>query len=463
MLGLIRLILPWALLAVFLYRARVSRIFLLGIPFLLFMGESVFFDKLKLFHMPGRLDPNIIVTGWLVVVWVVASGRIGFGRRRDEGRPRTGKPARFLPEELAVLALGLVLFGHIVWLAVQTADFLTALGRGFDLLCMVVGYYLIRDIASQASRREVVSFLGTVVLANAVATGLFVVHQGLHVGLYTGEEYLTTTFAGKLITRSFYFAPRFVLLTLAFVLARRRWTVWWVAILLLTVAGVLVTYTRSLLLVVPVIFVLVLVTRALKRPDISRLLRRGLIALAVAVIAVAGFAAALPAEAGYFQQRLVGQGSSVKTDADLAVRVHYLTSTVAIVNRHDLLVGLGFPDAATEPTAAQVAMWGSDVAWIPVVYAAGLAGAVAFAAVFIAYGVRAFLLYWRGHGDREYLGLVYFATIVGTFILTGVSRVFMEPAALPVAFWLFAFVAAEARRPDDDQEAVLVTDRPQPS
>lgn len=237
MIAAVRMMVPWALLAVFLVCAFRWRIFLLGIPFLMFMGESVFFDTMKVFSIPGRLERPVLLLLWLLAVWALATGRLSQGHA---GVNRQGPSAeRRLPlEDLLILAFGALVIGHIAVGAVRTGDFAGAAGKGLGMLSVVVGYFLIRDIVAHASRREVVAFLGAVVLSNAIATALFIMHQGLQAGIYTGAANATTVFGGQVITRAFTFAPPFVLLTTAFVLARRRWTLGWGLVLLVTLVGV---------------------------------------------------------------------------------------------------------------------------------------------------------------------------------------------------------------------------------
>lgn len=109
---LLRLTLPLAAAAFFIWKARTSRIYLLGIPFLMFMGSSIFFEKARMFWAPGRLGPLLLTFVWLVIVWVVSTDLLfGSGSRRS--RPTPFGP-RMLPEELILVLIGaLVLFGAV--------------------------------------------------------------------------------------------------------------------------------------------------------------------------------------------------------------------------------------------------------------------------------------------------------------------------------------------------------------
>jgi hypothetical protein len=315
------------------------------------------------------------------------------------------------------------------------------------MLTMVLGYYLVRDIVSHATRREVISFLSMVVVANAIATTLFIIHQALPVDIYPRIE-SSVVIEGQVITRTLYFAPRFIVLTLAFVFARRRWGGVWAIVLLTTLLGIMLSFTRTLLLVAIVALLLAVGAREIKTPSTGRLLRRAVAIAAFGMLLLWGFVTFLPAPAHYFEQRLAGLSgdAAIASDSSFVVRTEFLAATVDIVRRRDLAFGLGFPLASQEASVANVTVWGADMAWILVVYRLGLAGVLAFAVVYVGHAIRAFLLFMRDPDEGEYLGLVYFVAIVAGLTYTGVSRTFMEPNLLPMGLWLFAFVAAEARR-----------------
>jgi O-antigen ligase len=452
----VQLAVPWALLVAFLACAVKWRIFFLGIPFLMFMGESVFFETMRVFRTPGRLDMYVLLLLWLLVAWALGTGRL-LPNRASPGQPSFAAARRrsFLPEELAIVALGALVVGHIVVDSLATADFAGAVGRGLGMLFMIVGYFLIRDIVGHATRREAVMFLGALVLANAAAAVLFILHQGLHVTIYTGGEHSTITFGGEVITRTHYFAPRLVVLAIAFVLARRRWTLQWTLVLLITLASVLVTYTRSLLLIVIAILLITLFAREMKQPTATRLLKRVLGVVCVGIVLLWSFATFLPTESHYLESRLAGLATNPtgSQDSSLRYRSGFLSLTVAIVKRTDPVFGVGFPQPASIPSAAQVETWGADMAWITVVYRLGFAGVFVFGSLFIGFGVRALLLFMRGTGDREYLGLIFLVALVASALWSGISRAFMEPNLLPMGLWLFAFIAAEARRPEESAAA----------
>ena len=108
--GLLRLAVPAALLLWFLWKARTNRLCLLGIPVLMVMGQSVFFDNMKVFWRPGRLDATTLTMAWLFVVWLFTATRPASDPLGVNVGPLG--PSRILPEELPFLLLALVMVGH---------------------------------------------------------------------------------------------------------------------------------------------------------------------------------------------------------------------------------------------------------------------------------------------------------------------------------------------------------------
>ena len=444
--SVLRLAVPLALLAVFLWNAMSSPLCLLGIPFMQLMGSSVFIERLRIFTIGASLGAQVPIMVWLVFIWIVCGAiRSRSGERRRELLTR---PAfRLLPEEALLLFVGVIACVHVLREFTLSGDMQSALGGALGFLSMIVGYFVVRDIVCSATRSEVVHFLGLVVIANTVAAALFVLHQGLHVHVYGHVEYSTVVFHGTLITRSFWFAPQLSGLSLAYVLARREWTGPWLTVLVITALSVWVSYTRTLVLIVIVAVVAALLVRETKRLDFARFLRRaiGIVAVGVAMLWVV--LAALPTESAFFGQRVseLSSGLSGSGFADWNVRVNHFVSAEKAVARKDVLFGAGFPSPPSAE-ADTVHRWSADMAWIAVVYNLGIAGVVLFGLIFVWSGARAYRLFVARSGAGEYLELVYLITLLATFLNTLISWVFMQTDFYPMGLWFFAFMAAEALR-----------------
>jgi hypothetical protein len=444
---LIQLAVPAALLAWFLWRARANRLFVFGIPILMVMGSSVFFDQMRPFWVPGRFSPQTHIMGWLIVAWAVAI----LTSRPTSGIPRVGifGAPRLLPEELAFLLIAVLLALHTLAVFSSTGDLGAAVTTASGLFYILMGYLLVRGIASRFSRSQTIEFLSAVVIANTVAAALYVAHQGLHLPIYPAAEYFTTVFHGQTITRTFTFAPQFSVLALGFVLARRAWTPGWLVVLTITVLSIVVSYTRTLLVAAAIAVLVAIIVRELKKPHIGRLLRRVLtIALSVAGALVL-FSVVRPVEYHFVLSRL-GEFTSAGGPTDVGNwdirRLHFL-AVQRVVGHADQLFGLGFPAPGSNAVDAHLHLWTSDMAWVPILYRLGWVGIVLFALVFAGFAARSLSLALQDPEERRYLGLVYLIAIVLTIVLSFVSWTFMEERVYAMGLWLLAFVAAEALRP----------------
>lgn len=86
--GLVRLGVPLFLLALFVWKARRSPIYLLGVPFLQVMGVSVLLERLRILDMGRRYGLQVPIVVTLVVVWAVCLAMPSGGEDRRREQPR---------------------------------------------------------------------------------------------------------------------------------------------------------------------------------------------------------------------------------------------------------------------------------------------------------------------------------------------------------------------------------------
>lgn len=448
--GALRLVVPTALLLWFLWRARVNRLFLLGVPLLMMMGQSIFFTSMRPFWTPARFEPQHHIMGWLFVVWLVL---LVTTPKHGERHAGLFGPGRLLPEEVPLLFVGVLIVAHAAVAAAPAADIAGAVAAAADLGYLILGYLMVRGIASRFPRRQVIEFLTVAVLANTVAAALYVLHQGFGLPIYDEGEYFRTTYAGVEITRTFTFMPQLNLLALGFILARQRWTPGWLAVLAVTVLSILVSYTRTLLITVVVAIVLAVVVREVRRPDPSRFFRRvTLVTLSVLLVAGAFFVL-LPAQSQFLVSRMseFASAGGVSDIGNWHVREFKYTSVEDVVVRNDPLFGMGFPEPASNPVDAKIYRYSSDMAWIPILYRTGYVGIALFALLLLGFGARSLLLTLGGVEERRYLGLTYLVTVALMTLVCFTSWVFMQPQIAPMGLWVLALIAAETLRPDVDE------------
>jgi hypothetical protein len=438
------ILLPLALLAYCLYQARRRPIFLLGVPFLQVMRHSVFFSVLKPFFVPGRW-PNGVMLFWLAVAWTWCAFQ-SRAQTRSTRVPRHEPMARFLPEEYLFVSLAVLVLAKLVRSALGSADLSTIAIQFAPWAQLLAGYWLVRGVVRRSSSQDTAAFLLFVAVATGIGSALFIVHQGLGIHIYEGKEYLEFTFNGVQLTRTFWFFPPLLTVSLAFCCARRSWGTGTVALAIVLIVATIVSYTRSALLSVGVLIAVPLALRSFKERRGGPFLRRlSTIGAALAIIVVI-LVVALPTPTSYLLSRMatITHASTVVEDPNLRVRQSYLSSVATTVSDQYPLVGapLGLADSMTE----NVGYWTADSTWVGVIYRTGFIGVALIMGVFVLFGIRAFGLFRSSNKTTEFLGAVYLATIIATFIGTFISWTFLSSGRYAMGFWLFAFVAGTACR-----------------
>ena len=446
--GAVRLALPALLLLFFVGRSVRQRIFLLGIPFLMYMTSSVFFDKMKIFWVPGRLSPSDHMMMWLVITWVVYFDLVLPAYRRVQPRPKLFGPALSGPEEAVLVGLLALAVLEIGLTALRFGEVSTAVGEAKGFIYLFAGYFLLRGMLCRAGRDDTVAFLKALVIVNTLAAGLFILHQGLHLQIYQATEYQVISFMGQRLTRSFYFMPQLLALALAYVFARRTWNVWWVGVLVVTLAALWVSYTRSLLLIALAELLVILAVRLLKAHQAGMVVKRAVTIIAVVTILGAAALVVLPVQSQYFLSRIsmATSSGSLTNDPNLQNRGEKLREVYAWIGTESHVLGQGFATSGQDPPAANVQTMASDLVWVPVLYRLGLLGVLLVVLLYAAAAWRSLGCALSGSGAAEFTALVLLGLIVGTFLESFVSWTFLNPVRTPMGLWVFALVVAEAYR-----------------
>jgi len=443
MITALNLLLPAGLAAYCFYSAMKRPIFLLGIPFLQVMQQSVFFKNIKLFWIPGRIGGNYLILVWMVLAWAWVIYRTEDQEWIDNRA--TWRPGRILPEEHVLMGLAILVLAKLLWVEVSVTDTKT-LTYNFALWGLpLVGYWLVRGIVSRSSSEDVAALLTFVAVATGIGSALFVVHQGLRIPIYQVTEYLVFTYKGQELSRSFWFMPPFLLFALALAVARRSWNVGTIGIMAVTMVAVVVSYTRSLLIAAAAVVAVVLALPWLKEGHPGLFLRRvsklgAILALVVVVLVVA-----LPTPTDYFLSRMesLTGAATVTEDQNVLVRQNDLSTVAATLSdRNQLLLGAGL--GTSDELFRKADDWTADSTWVGVVYSLGLFGVALTGAVFVLFGVRAFRLYMSSSGTAEFLGVAYLGAVLAMLATTFASWTFLDPRFSAMGFWLFAFISGEA-------------------
>lgn len=466
-----RLLLPSLLLLYFVWRSMRQRVFLLGLPVLMVMYYSVFFEGLTPFWMPSEWQPADKILLWLCVVWLIYFDLMLPWRRRTVRERRLFGPRPSLPEEAVMVGFAAYVLLVIGLTAVRHMDLGSALGEARPFIFVGVGYCLLRGILCHASRKDTLDLLAAIVVVNTIAAVLYILHQGLHIeNIYVGVvEHESLSFAGQRLTRSFYFMPQFLPLAIAFCIAKRKWGIWWLLVLVISLAAIWVSYTRALLIVALVEIVVMLGVLLLKRREASLAARRLLQVAAVVVVFVGAAFTLLPTESAYLVSRVssTGSGAAALQDQNFQVRVNKERTALEWSGDNGPLLGAGFVSSAQDSRVSAIERMAPDALWIPLLYRLGLVGVAFAVALFAAFAWRATNLSLSGRDDAGLLPLVLFGVVIGVFLQGFVQWTILNPWQTPMALWFIALITAETCRrraevgPQDagDDDALAVRDQ----
>ena len=135
---LIRLLFPYVLIVYFVRKGIKEPLYFLGIPFLMYMSQSIFFEGVKLFTIPGRLLWALQFI-WLILVWIVS---IIFDKdKREDG---ISKVLRFSAMDFCIFGLLIISFIGL-GLTVINYSVLTDVFKEFiALISLLVSYFIMK-------------------------------------------------------------------------------------------------------------------------------------------------------------------------------------------------------------------------------------------------------------------------------------------------------------------------------
>ena len=425
-----------ALLAFLVVRSRTNPLFLAGAATFFVLGRAVFIDVVP----NQQLLSTPLTTGDMVFV-ILGLGLLYARRLRPA--PRADVRARWV-WLAAVLVIFIVL--ELALTLSNQAFHPTRVLPVRDWLFIPIGYVMMLDILRRFSAREVEEYLGGLCLVTTLLMVLYIA-SALNVPVYPYAKYFTTTYGGVTITRDFSTLPLWAGVAWAYYLSRpmKSWRV--LAALGILAIGMILTYTRSVVLVEAGVAVLAALLHMAHRDLRSRSLAVAgpLLLLMVGVVLVT--AAVLPAQYGYLQSRFqlirIGGGTSV-SDRNLGLRTMAFEAARRAGAEVDPVFGAGLFDSS--PNGSGYVHDSADSDWIRIIFRAGWAGVAVFLAPLLIglwWGVRQFLTEPADHVPRRVILLTGLLSLSGALGLqfTGLMY-FMWPVLSLFALALVAYAAS---------------------
>lgn len=435
----------------FLYRTLKDPIFLMGIPFLMFLRSSIFFESVEIFRIPFRSiesidrNPDITLLVWMIIFWIIF-------RIRSENYPMLNNKNKIDIKSFSILDYSIV--GLIVITVVGFGMVLkeyVVLDQVYDkfivLLSLFVGFWIIRDTCSRVEINVLDKFLYNIVLVNSLASGLYFIHQGLHISIYSSatNEYLVTFFEGQVITRTFWFMPVLWFFSISYLLAmRRKKTIIDILLIGINILGIYISYTRSFLMIAILIFFVYFLLIGYKEKSLGNSIKNLLLGSIAAIAVFVAVSSFLPASTNYFLSRfkeLEDQPATVQSN-NLVYRFYKTERVIDRMNTSKRLFGYGSVTEKQNPFVKVVDGATADMGWAEVVFRWGFIGLVLFVLLYIGSMIKAFFLFLRTDGLVSQLSLMLLLTIISQVIEGFTSYTIMSPSRFAMALWYFGILSA---------------------
>jgi hypothetical protein len=439
MIALFREIFPYLLVLYFVIRGLKQPFFLLGIPFLMFMDNSIFIDGAKLFKIPGSLTYGLMFF-WLILLRFIAV----FLARSDE-KEDYSYMGRFNAIDICVLCLLLISFIGAGSTLLHYADVTDMVKEFIVLISLFVSYFIIKNWTSRITPEVLDDFLFNIVVINSLAACLYIIHQGLHFGIYLIPEYSVDVVQGVEITRTFYFMPQFLPLSVVYLLIfRHKKPVVYYVLLIINLLAIFISYTRSFLINAMLIFILYFIVTGLKEGRMGTVLKNILVFGFLGILGLFVLSKILPSNTQFFLNRFseLKQTSATSDPNNIEFRFQMTGLIIASMDDDKKILGMGPVTENQVSWVRNMRATTADMVWTGVIFRWGIVGLIIFIMLYVFSGFSALNFFLKSEGLLSDLGLLFFLYIFSQIIESFVSWTFMSAHGFATGLWYLGMLSA---------------------
>lgn len=436
-------ILPYLLLFYFIFRSLKEPVYLLGIPFLMFLGSCIFIENVKFFYIPGSLSYDIRFLFWIIMIGFVISYKYSSHSERKVMEYTNYSTFNFI--DYVIIGLILLTVINLFYVFGEYINIENVYTEFFTLISMFIGFFVVKKIISYVNLISLESFLYSIVIINTIASFLFIIHQGLHFTIYQGEEYSTEIFQGMVITRTFWFIPVLWSFSIAYLLTfKKSKSIIFIIMLTINLLSIFISYNRSTLINNSFIILLYFLFVGYRKKDYSSIAKNIIIAVVVGVGLFYAVSQFLPASTNYFKDRFkeLGKNSTDAESNNLVYRFQRTGDLINIIEPDKILIGYGPVTETQTPLVEIMHETTADMAWAGVAFRWGFLGLALFILLFIGSMIKAFNLFMKSEGKVSQLALLLLLLIVSQVIESITGWAFMSPDRLPMGLWYFGILSA---------------------
>lgn len=443
MISFISFFLPYLLLIYFLFRSVKNPGYLLGIPFLMFLRHCIFFENVKIFSIPGRFDPDILLIVWLIIVWII----LKFINTSQFSNKDNNLYNKNETNSLDYIVIGLMIISIIDLFIVfiQNLRIDNVFNEFVTLFSLFLGFFIIKNILRNFSPSDLADFLFSIVLINSLASCLYILHQGLHLSIYQNDEYISEIFQGEVITRTFWFMPLLWFFSISYLFVfKRPKSVFYFILLIINLFALFISYTRSFLIIAIIIILLYFLLNAYKQNNFSIAAKNIFLTIIMGLILFVAISKIFPANTNYFFSRFkeLKQNRFDEESNSLAYRFIKTGEIIEKIEPDKLILGYG-PVTETQLSLVRnmrVTTW--DLVWTGVLFRWGIIGVVLFVLLYTVSILKAFYLFMKRDDVLSKLALMLLLVIVSQAIESFVSATFLSTDRFATGLWYLAMLSA---------------------
>jgi hypothetical protein len=278
-----------------------------------------------------------------------------------------------------------------------------------------------------------------------MASGLYFIHQGLHIPIYQGEEYSSTIFQGVAITRTFWFMPPLWSFSIAYlVIFKKSKSIVFIGLLSINLLAIYISYNRSTLVANLFLIFLFFLLKGYKNQDYSSIFKNLIITSVAGIALFSAVSSFMPASTNYFLSRFK-ELKEQPADKQSNNLVYRFFKTDRVINRMDtqkVLFGYGSVTERQLPLVKMVDVASADMGWAEVIFRWGYLGLALFIILFVTSLIKSFFLFLRTEGIVSQLSLLILLSIISLIIEGFTSFSIMAPNRFAFGLWYLGILSA---------------------
>jgi O-antigen ligase len=256
--------------------------------------------------------------------------------------------------------------------------------------------------------------------------------------------HLEGIFRGVEITRTFDFMPRMLAFSVAFLLVFNEKRLFSFILLIINLLAIFITYTRSYLINVAIIFLFYFILIGFKKKSLKLVLKNVLIYGVLGFFGFIMLSKFLPANTEFFLDRFANIAKSSNSGEINTLEYRFLMTgkVISNIDENKRVFGMGSVTENQISWIPAMRLATSDMVWAGVIFRWGFVGLILFTMLYIFSIFSSFSFYMKSEGALSDLALFFLLFIISQIVESFVSWTFLNGHGFAVGLWYFAMLSA---------------------